>query len=203
MAENNIWTLSKRELLAILAFASTDENRAISCVCFDQETGDVLATDGHMALCVGAEWRPLGSGSGYSPINRAALQAVAKAASTKDRITITIEGGQASITTGPVMTAAEVSEAKFPPVRQVFPTSMQAGGASIQAYNASYLARLEKITKATGMTGTHTVEFYASTEELGPALFIHRQVNEERIWSVLLMPIRMDAPTAKVAAQVA
>jgi hypothetical protein len=188
-----LWTLTKRELVAILAFSSTDECRLnLYAVCFDRETGDILATDGHMALCVGKSWRPTGSGEGYAVIHRAALEAAAKVAKTGDLIRIEIVDDSVTITAGPLASTVPFATTTFPPLKTVYPKEVLIGGCA-HAFNASYLARMEKITRATGMTKTHSIELYPGPTNLDPMMMVHSSPENGAVWSVMIMPMRFDA----------
>lgn len=195
--DQSTWTMTKAELCAVLEFTSHDETRpSLNAVGFSPSTGEISATDGSTALAVLPNgWRPRDNAPIALP--RTALQSIAKASSRSDRISIGVSSnGTASAHWGALTTTISTNKLRFPAIPQVWPESYKALTRP-WATNATLLARLATITKATSASRFHAIEVYGASDPDSPMLFVHVA---DMIWAVLIMQLKFE-PTVETVTE--
>lgn len=181
--ENSL-VLSKSELAALLAFASTDETRAhIFGVALDPISGCIFSTDGHRLLSYAL---PL---TGKPAVmSRADLERVQKAAGPKEmiRLEITADGVLAHI--GAASLPVRFTGATPPAAAQVIP---EYDGSTARALSCglspAYLADLAKVAKAIGGDAGLRLQF--GPNDLDPTLALF---TGDENWSAVIMPRRIE-----------
>lgn len=190
------FTLSKQELVALLAHSSKDAARPfMSAVAFDTEKLRVMATDGHRAaLCQCAP--PLDSSTGQGKtyiLPRVFAEDVAKRLKGSEEATFRFDdAGNATVSTTMGSTSYKLSEAQFPPIDQVIPKyDAETKSCSQIGFNAFYLADLELVGKATGGKQPKLVMTLGPTA-MDPALMKVESFARGCEWTVVLMPMRIE-----------
>jgi hypothetical protein len=159
--EKGIFTLSKAELGALLAFCSDDPMRQhIYCLCFDLEKRRILATTGQIALIVqdGTGGDPV-TKTGSFLLGRENAQTVYKIARVSDPIRVgRIESGSRGIDVWIGSTRMAFScwspGQEYPPVDAVIPDyEGRASAAAEFGVDVELLNRLRLVQKAAGSKG--------------------------------------------------
>ncbi len=174
--------LSKQDIAALLAFTCKDEARAhMTCVYFEPADGSAVATDGHTLVV-----RKSPSRESVKPFSVSAkdLATAAKFADKNNDVVVTAE---ALTVAGHTIRTATVS-GQFPPYREVL-ASAKRGGCVRFGVNPAYLARLEKVTKASSSVN-FAVLLETGEDESSPIHFSASAVDGTQ-WSGLIMPIRV------------
>lgn len=162
--EGNI-LLSKADLKALLAHASVDPTRSISCVLFDGAPADpcwtlsgapiAVATDGHRMLVLQCE----GTDGSPAPSCKVTRDALATAAKLVGKGVVSVAGDgllyvhTAGFQAGPVIPVdATTHEDAFPPWRQVVPDREREHVQTV-GLNPTYLGALALACAACGSSG--------------------------------------------------
>lgn len=178
---NGTFTITKLEAKALLTFACKDQTR-LRCVGFFPSNGDVCATDGYtLAVCRAAGER---DGKGGFIVPRDALE---RAYKLMRRATDTMAVSNGSIESDGATVAYVPVDTPFPKYKPVIPRQGRGIPAQRVAINATYHARLLVVQKAAGTDGVH---LYPPPGELDAYLA------RCGAWTVVVCPIRLDAPHA-------
>jgi hypothetical protein len=197
------WCLSKLELQALLAFASTDpEGAPVHCtICFEEKTRTASATDGKRALMI--ETRDH-DGTQASKITRnlIAVEHVGRLVRMADRDeTITLVFGSSRVTCDLVssgqMSLFEgakafdlplVLDGKFPDVRAIVPKPSEKGS-KLEGFSldANLLPPLKLMQAATGSKGIRIAVPSTPNEWI---VVRAEYAEQETSWTAVIAPIR-------------
>lgn len=203
--------LSRAELRAILAFASTDETRVnLHAVLFDVAQRTLVATDGHRMATVTADAVAPGDADGEDPpvdaekivVPRSFLDSVVKGSTGKGRIVISWGADGALTATmqdrhdkpiGVTLTGKRSDQA-FPPYRAVMPSQLDAGSHTGD-FNARYLDDLALLASAGAVSLSVSLfaptEHRAGSDSPGMAVVRGRSDDDRAEWRVCMMPVRI------------
>lgn len=206
--QDDVFSLTKDEAKALLAFASTDEARlALNTVRFGHDTGEVVACNGHTIVVVTATTRdalpdrPKGS---HTLVPASALKDAIRLLTRKTHflhVALPVsskEGAVLYVTPDPELeysratgeVRAPAVEAEYPPYEQIihherlYP-ELAVGriGIAIQ-----YLANLKLIGNAAGV---YSVDLRVPEEDLHPIEFA-ADAADGTAWYGCIMPVRLD-----------
>lgn len=184
---NSTIILSKSELSALLAFASTDATRTHLCGVALDPSGILFATDGHRLLA----WQCPELTAHRAVMSREDLAKVVKAAGVKDTIQLALHADHATAWIGSANFRIAFSDLKPPPCREVIPdySGITPSESGLTGLNADYLADLAKVTKAiAGKSGG--VRLHHGPDCLSPLLVTFADDDQ---WLAVIMPMRVDA----------
>lgn len=176
------YTMSKRELGALLAHASKDEARLhLAGVGFNH--GHVVATDGHrLALCT-VEGASDNEGKAHV-VPRSALQEAYKAATVRTDIAIAANEDGYEIAVDGAGWSGKCPMTS-PQYQQVIPAKERAGSVRCIGFNPFYMADVGKVLQATGGKAVAM----SMGDELDP---IRIDIpGEGCAWVVVVMPMRV------------
>jgi hypothetical protein len=195
--------LSKSDIRALCAFASTDTARAaLNHVVFDAYEGRIFASDGHTLLRVTPRRTDFLAASApfRFGVPREALEALARTLPKGHELAVCMSAGKIVLATAyeasrdvPIATSDVAYDAGlgFPYYEQVIPERPYEGSGSSTAFNCEYLARLSLVQRAAGTPG---VDAFAPEGPLEAARFETSHDGTE--WLVVIMPLRSDRALA-------
>lgn len=174
-----LFTLTKAEAKALLAFASTDPARPwLCCVQFEPEHGCAVATDGHTLVRRTTSKR---AGDAFM-VSTADLAAAAKACPAKGEIEVTATALRAGGATVPVRPV----DGHFPPYRSVLAASREETPSKTIGFDARLLARLALVQDACGRGQRLRLHLFG---ELDPQSF--DCFSPTANWDGVIMPCRV------------
>jgi len=199
--ETGTFTLTKAELKAVMAFASTDGTREhLNCVLFDGSAGAVIATDGHTLIrCNGMPPCPseaayavplAGLKQAYALLRKDAhLLEVTSCIASSGRTCVVMRARDGAVCLGSVEVTLDPDVLDFPPYLACIPQPGISGELDNGvAVNADYLTRVALVGKAT--SSWHSgVKLVGCSGELAPILF--RVESRDLKADVVIMPMRM------------
>lgn len=208
MSSEQIFSLNKRQLQALISFASKDAARInLSAVCFGEDCA--IATDGHTLLVYGRapltrEKVNAATKSAPALVSAKALKAFASSMEKGDLLNVTaagvykISGGRAPVDVSVVLPL--LAGVSFPPAGDVVPWELLHNGPSAMAMresavrvNADYLARCaEAIDVLHEQPRSKPVEFYLPKTQMDPILATATCFDDgvEYMSLVVVMPVR-------------
>lgn len=195
--EDRALTITRAELRAVLAHASTDECRVnLHAVQVDPARRTLAVTDGHRLLAVTADLPEgaLAPTAQAITMPRAFLEPLAKG---KAKESLRIEwsrDGALTAKVGGVTYTGQASEHAFPPWRAVLPSG-DGERADTGDFNPAYLADLALFCAA-GVTSVSITLFAASVSGRAdiadhPCPAVLRGRSDDAQWRLVLMPMRI------------
>ena len=193
-AEQQTFELTKPDVIALLAFASTDWTReAISQVYFEPQKGRVTATDGTALAAAQNCGRSEHPGFG---VPRATLEQAKALLRRKAHVLRVSRDGDAvllvAVDTGTDEQLGQVrtlpTTVHFPPVDQVIPAGGHTNSCGLIGFDCALLARLSKVQKAADADGAR---FAIPEAELDPLRVDVDDVKAGTSWVCVVMPRRM------------
>jgi hypothetical protein len=175
--------LSKQDIQALAAFASTDETRPhLCCIYFEPEDGRAVATDGHTLVIR----QDVSREPGAAPflVRAKDLLAAAKALAKDEGVNV---APGSLTTTGAAFPIREI-HATFPPYRDVIKRPEGKKRATSFGIDVFYLSRLEKVAKAAGSRVRGALIEPGETD-LDPVHFTI--TGPESTWSGVIVPRRV------------
>ncbi|MFZ5895541.1 MAG: hypothetical protein ACOY0T_31075 [Myxococcota bacterium] len=189
--------LTKVEVEALCAFASTDQRRPdLSQIVFDASAGRIYASDGCTLVRV-----TVNLSKGSSPgaplrfgVPRRILKAAARSLRGAQWLLVSVADGRAVVAVTDVASAELVvvksrlevaHDSAFPNYEQAIPVLRYEQRGASSAFNAEFLARLAIVQRASGVNG---LDFFAPSAPLAGSAF--EASGADATWLVVVMPFR-------------